>query len=268
MKTPLKILILLNLVLLGGLIFFVLTAREKTVLRTEPLALAPAPAPALPPPAQAQITPAPFRWSQLDSTDYHDYVKNLRAIGCPEPTVRAIVTSDVDSVYQIIARQLEQKLADLAGGSWTQQFSAARSEESLKLQLQKIPEEENLKIADLLGLPPPPEQVATTESLSAPDTSSLPTNVPGPMPLVLQNIDPTALNLTGEQTLVIQNIRQKFLEQVGGANQDPNDPAYQARWQNAQTAADNMLRGMLGYQVFAQYQTMETAAENPAPATQ
>src|SRR6476646_3739352 len=32
-------------------------------------------------------TAGQFSWSQLESTDYLDYVARLRAVGCPEPTV-------------------------------------------------------------------------------------------------------------------------------------------------------------------------------------
>ena len=35
-----------------------------------------------------------FRWSQLESTDYRQYIANLRAIGCPELTLRDIIMTD------------------------------------------------------------------------------------------------------------------------------------------------------------------------------
>lgn len=37
----------------------------------------------------------PFHWSQVESTDYREYIANLRAIGCPEEVVRDIVVADV-----------------------------------------------------------------------------------------------------------------------------------------------------------------------------
>ena len=40
-----------------------------------------------------------FQWSQLESTDYRQYIANLRAVGCPEPTVRDIIITDVMRVY-------------------------------------------------------------------------------------------------------------------------------------------------------------------------
>jgi hypothetical protein len=40
-----------------------------------------------------------FTWDQVQSTNYAVLIKNLRAIGCPEQTVRDIITSDVNRVY-------------------------------------------------------------------------------------------------------------------------------------------------------------------------
>ena len=39
-----------------------------------------------------------FRWAQLESEDYRDYVARLRSIGCPEQTIRDIVIADVDKL--------------------------------------------------------------------------------------------------------------------------------------------------------------------------
>jgi len=40
-----------------------------------------------------------FQWSQLESTDYRQYIANLRAVGCPEATVRDIIVTDVMRLY-------------------------------------------------------------------------------------------------------------------------------------------------------------------------
>jgi hypothetical protein len=40
-----------------------------------------------------------FDWRQIESEDYRTYVKNLRAIGCPEETVRDIVSADLLQAY-------------------------------------------------------------------------------------------------------------------------------------------------------------------------
>jgi hypothetical protein len=57
--------------------------------------------------AEASVRPQPvvvyqsntFIWSQLESTDYRQYIANLRAIGCPELTLRDIIMTDVMRLY-------------------------------------------------------------------------------------------------------------------------------------------------------------------------
>jgi len=48
------------------------------------------------PPRLSPQTEAPaFNWSQVESSNYRTYIKNLRAIGCPEQTIRDIISADV-----------------------------------------------------------------------------------------------------------------------------------------------------------------------------
>src|SRR3954462_879248 len=37
-----------------------------------------------------------FQWASVESPDYREYIANLRAIGCPEETIRDIVIADVN----------------------------------------------------------------------------------------------------------------------------------------------------------------------------
>ena len=50
-------------------------------------------------PPAAAATAVTFRWSQLEAGDYPTYMRNLRAVGCPEETIRDIITADVASQY-------------------------------------------------------------------------------------------------------------------------------------------------------------------------
>jgi hypothetical protein len=54
---------------------------------------------AVPPPPVVVYQSNAFNWSQLESTDYRQYIANLRAIGCPEMTVRDIIMTDVMRLY-------------------------------------------------------------------------------------------------------------------------------------------------------------------------
>lgn len=49
-------------------------------------------------PATVEVT-APFHWSEVESTDYRLYIANLRALGCPERTIRDIIVADLDQLY-------------------------------------------------------------------------------------------------------------------------------------------------------------------------
>jgi hypothetical protein len=40
-----------------------------------------------------------FHWRQVESDDYRAYIANLRAIGCPEETIRDIIIADVEKLY-------------------------------------------------------------------------------------------------------------------------------------------------------------------------
>jgi hypothetical protein len=40
-----------------------------------------------------------FNWRTVESPDYRQYIWNLRAVGCPEQTIKDIVTADVDALF-------------------------------------------------------------------------------------------------------------------------------------------------------------------------
>ncbi len=45
------------------------------------------------------IENVPFRWTQVESDDYRAYIARLRAIGCPEQTIRDLVIADIDKLF-------------------------------------------------------------------------------------------------------------------------------------------------------------------------
>ncbi|MCC7374763.1 MAG: hypothetical protein IT581_08905 [Verrucomicrobiales bacterium] len=42
----------------------------------------------------------PFRWCEVESSDYRFYLANLRATGCPEPTIADIIAADIHAMYE------------------------------------------------------------------------------------------------------------------------------------------------------------------------
>ena len=45
------------------------------------------------------IEPHLLSWADIESPDYPTYIRNLRNIGCPEPTIRDIVVADVNELF-------------------------------------------------------------------------------------------------------------------------------------------------------------------------
>jgi hypothetical protein len=237
MNSRLVLSLLANLLL--GLLAFVLILRRPV---TPPV---PAPVVAAAPVRVAAPTPAPFRWSQLESSDdYRVFLTNLRAIGCPENIVRAIALEDVQEVFAFKRRALH--LTETETGPWSHPAELALANR-------------------LLGYPAAPATVAA----QSPAPESVP-RLPPPqrapeMPLVLAPVDEQKLPLTDEQKQVMAQLQQRFLDEIGGPDQDPNDPAYLQRWQKAQTEVNDTLRGLLGSKFFVQLQVQ--AAYSPMPGT-
>jgi hypothetical protein len=77
---------------------------------------------------------------------------------------------------------------------------------------------------------------------------------PVSMPLVFQDVDVSQLKLNREQIKGIDDLRQRFLDEIGGLEQNPNDPAYYERWLKSQPQIDDDLRGMIGMSAFQNYQ--------------
>ena len=312
MKAAFAISTVLNLVLAGGLVF-VLTRQNQEAGKPLPITrVADRPSRPMIASVPIEVRPVetkPFRWSQLESADYRTYVQNLRNSGCPEPTVRAIVTADVDAVYRHDSGEIERKLADLASGSLADQMKSYDEQQALKVRLQKMPAEENSEIAYLLGLTPSTTQAAmgtantssptsgvtqasitsTSSEATTADAATVPSSnppaadapatlassftydvggqvVPVQYPVVFQKVDPSSLNLNSDQVQAIQNLQQNFVDNIGGPNQDPNNPAYLIRWRQAQLEADNALRFILGWSGFSSYQMLAQQGKSSGAA--
>ena len=99
-------------------------------------------------PVQAKsVLPAPqapgkFNWRQLESEDFSTYIANLRGVGCPEQTVRSIVTAEV-------AAQFEEERQAVASRPATTE--AARQQQ--RQLLDRLPREQQAVVAGLLGSP-------------------------------------------------------------------------------------------------------------------
>jgi hypothetical protein len=47
-----------------------------------------------------KVSPESFDWRAVESEEYPEYIANLRAIGCPEETIRDIIIADVNKLFE------------------------------------------------------------------------------------------------------------------------------------------------------------------------
>ncbi len=97
---------------------------------------------------------APFSWAQVESADYKDYIARLRTFGCPEQTIRDIITADVNKLYAPKYRVL------MPGGGgvreyWKVQPSYySKAERERQDNLRALEKEKSALLVALLGVDP------------------------------------------------------------------------------------------------------------------
>jgi len=255
MKFMNKISWLLNVVLLGLMVYQTRTASDRArdelpSLMTQ-VAVVGEPKPELAgatafPSRGAAAKTRAFQWNELESTDYRVYIANLRRIGCPEQTIRDIITADLAGAA--VGLRTDRKPARGAAAKINPALDAA----------------DRAVLADLLDVPVSSEQSLATAVVAeaSPERAQRRNNRRGKiaMPLVFENVDPVVLNLNGPQIAAIENLRQQFVDSIGGSDQNPNDPTYRDRWLKAQPEADGLLWWTLGSSGYQRYQ-MEAYAK-------
>lgn len=96
-------------------------------------------------------------WEQVESPDYGEYISNLRAIGCPEETIRDIILADVNKLY-------DEKKKEVRGGLPRFEYwkagnpMAAFMGDPQSLQQVRALEEEKAGVLRALGIEPDPMQ--------------------------------------------------------------------------------------------------------------
>jgi hypothetical protein len=105
LKSPrtIVLLLLLNFGVFGGILYYLVQSRMAAPLHHRETSVGPGVTPAsrLAPPTTAEkvtVITNSVRWAQLESEDYKTYIARLRAIGCPEQTIRDIIIADLDKL--------------------------------------------------------------------------------------------------------------------------------------------------------------------------
>ena len=152
-KVLLVLSLLLNLALAVYLLLGVRSLKEEIAL---PPVAAPALAPAAHAPAPAVVvvtnrSTTVSDWHQVESVDYKQYIANLRAIGCPEETIKDIILADVNKLFD--ARRKALKPPGERFAFWKSGATAARGpDEERTKQLQALAKEKRDLLRELLGV--------------------------------------------------------------------------------------------------------------------
>ncbi len=100
----------------------------------------------------------PFHWSEIESTDYRQYIANLRAVGCPEQVIRDIIVADVN---QLFASRIQAIWQPRNKAYWQKYGGDPPSPEQLK-QLTAIEKEKSGVVQELLGFKPSQQGLTDT----------------------------------------------------------------------------------------------------------
>ena len=97
--------------------------------------------------AKSNQSPQSFDWRSLEAADYPSYIENLRAIGCPESTIRDIIVADVN--HQFAQRRRKQLLTN--DFTWWRSDSPAGELGQRQDALEALERERRMLLTDLLG---------------------------------------------------------------------------------------------------------------------
>jgi hypothetical protein len=101
----------------------------------------------------ASLGKLPISWNAIESTNYHVYIANLRAIDCPEETIRDIIVTDVAKLYArrraAVRAQGQPYRFWQTGGAWENGSSA---NPAMRQQFQELEKEERALVRELLGV--------------------------------------------------------------------------------------------------------------------
>ncbi len=163
-KTFLALSLVVNLALAGTLTW---SARQKNAQQKTDMAVASVAiasekgtsaniaAPASSPAIEAFKADQQFNWRTVESEDYKKYIANLRSIGCPEETIRDIITADVNKLFENRAKEMSgvktNRYEYWKGGM--QMFTKLFDEEKIKAR-QALAKEKRALLTELLGVAP------------------------------------------------------------------------------------------------------------------
>jgi hypothetical protein len=171
-------------------------------------------------------------WQQVESPDYREYIANLRAIGCPEETIRDIINADVNKLYdekKKLARGAPKKFEYWKAGNPL----AGLMGDPESLQKMRALEEEKNAVLRALGIEPDP----MSQMLAAAGGNPMDT---------MFDFLPEAKRTTLMQTMA--DFQSKIMESAGEVANDPG------AMMKAQREMEDAIRAVLTPEEFLDYQ--------------
>jgi hypothetical protein len=96
-----------------------------------------------------------FSWAQLASTDFKVYRDRLRAIGCPEETLRDIILAEINEKFRPRRAEI---VASVQGRYWEITAKGKNALKEWETALEKLDDERQALIEEVLGKNPADEQ--------------------------------------------------------------------------------------------------------------
>ncbi len=124
-----------------------------------------------PPPAKPRsealsrtVRPSPFEWAPIESSDYVEYIGNLRHLGFPEELVREIIVSDVNGLYASREEALKPKPVPQDAPLSRRRSKPTPEDIERMMQLRDVQIEKHAILQELLGVRIPREMIRTPNS--------------------------------------------------------------------------------------------------------
>lgn len=160
------------------------------------------------------IQPRVLSWLDIESDDYPTYIRNLRAIGCPEPTIRDIIVADVNETF---AQRRAHEVVTPAQQWWRSEADLDVVETAIEAK-DRLESERRDLLTRLLG----PDWDTSGGSIEVAGSN---VTFDGPL---LGNLSPTARHAVREIELRNRERQRAYLQGLRGENKAP-DPAELAR---------------------------------------
>ncbi|MBE0542445.1 MAG: hypothetical protein IH623_13880 [Verrucomicrobia bacterium] len=110
----------------------------------------------------------PFDWREIESADYRQYMANLRAIGCPEQTIRDILLADLNQLFGMRAQAILP--SPTAREFWQKPKARENADVNQLEQLKALHDQKQAAIKQLFGVRLEGQEMFNTLSMQ-PDTA-------------------------------------------------------------------------------------------------